>query len=60
MYSNGTADACLASTLNSSDAANNKDFFNNLITGTNLDQYTSSVFQQAECTGCMYEMYKAA
>lgn len=45
--------------LNVSQAANNNGFFNSLVSGTNLDQY-QSVFQSAECTGCTYEMFKAA
>ncbi len=45
--------------LNVSQAASNNGFFNSLVSGTNLDQY-QSVFQNAECTGCTYEMFKAA
>ena len=46
--------------MNTSQAANSNDFFNSLVTGTSLEQYTSSVFEAAACTGCMYEFYKAA
>jgi hypothetical protein len=42
------------------EAANNNNFFNDLLTGTDLQQYQQSVFEQAACTGCMYELYKAA
>lgn len=59
--SNGTADLCLPSTLNTSETANHNYFFNDLVTGQDdLQQYQGSVFSQAECTGCMHEMYKAA
>jgi len=58
--SNGTGDPCLPANLNTSDAASNNGFFNNLVTGTDLQQYQQSVFEQAACTGCMYELYKAA
>lgn len=58
--SNGTAPLCLPETLNTSPAANNNAFFNNLVSGTDLDQYGQSVFQGAQCTGCTYELFKAA
>jgi len=58
--SNGTGEGCLAATMNTSQAANNNDFFNNLVTGNDMQQYQASVFEQAKCTGCMYELYKAA
>lgn len=40
--------------------ANTAPFFNHLVSGTDLEQYNDSVFNAAQCTGCMYEMYKAA
>lgn len=46
----------MPSVLNGSEAANNNQFFSNLVSGVNLDQYTQSVFQSAECSGCMYEV----
>ncbi|WRT70127.1 uncharacterized protein IL334_007121 [Kwoniella shivajii] len=60
VHFNGTSDLCLPSTLNTSDAANNNGFFDSLVTGSNLDQYTDSVFRGAKCSGCMHEMFKAA
>jgi hypothetical protein len=57
--SNGTADKCLPSVLNSSEAGNNNQFFASLVAGTGLDQFTQSVFQAAECSGCMYEVSAA-
>nr|XP_031861667.1 uncharacterized protein CI109_002897 [Kwoniella shandongensis]KAA5528739.1 hypothetical protein CI109_002897 [Kwoniella shandongensis] len=57
---NGTSDLCLPSVLNTSDTADSSQFFDNLVTGTILDQYKDSVFTSAQCTGCMYEMFKAA
>jgi hypothetical protein len=50
----------LPSTLNTSSIANSNSFFNNLVSGTNLSNYQDSVFTSAQCTGCMYEMYKSA
>ena len=58
--SNGTSTACLPATMNTSQTANTNEFFNDLITGDDLQQYQGSVFEQAKCTGCMYELYKAA
>lgn len=58
--SNGTTDNCLPTTLASNPTANTCTFFNNLVAGRELDQYNDSVFNLAQCTGCMYEMYKAA
>ncbi|WVQ84601.1 hypothetical protein IAT38_006756 [Cryptococcus sp. DSM 104549] len=62
VHYNGTADLCLPSVLNSSSAANSNTFFDALVSGdtTTLEGYADSVFGQASCTGCMYEMYKAA
>jgi len=58
--SNGTGEHCLPATMNTSQTADNNTFFSNLVTGTDLQQYQGSVFEQAACTGCMYELYKAA
>jgi len=58
--SNGTAENCLPSVLATSPIANTNSFFNNLVSASQLDQYADSVFKAAQCTGCMYEMYKAA
>jgi hypothetical protein len=58
--SNGTAENCLPSVLATSPVANTNTFFNNLASGHELAQYADSVFKTAQCTGCMYEMYKAA
>lgn len=60
VYSNGTADNCLPSVLATSPIANTNTFFNNLVSANQLDQYADSVFKAAQCTGCMYEMFKAA
>ncbi|WWD19728.1 hypothetical protein CI109_104192 [Kwoniella shandongensis] len=60
IHYNGTSDLCLPSVLNTSDTADSSQFFDNLVTGTILDQYKDSVFTSAQCTGCMYEMFKAA
>ncbi|TYJ52889.1 hypothetical protein B9479_006477 [Cryptococcus floricola] len=59
---NGTSDLCLPATLNGSTTANSNTFFDALVAGnsTTLEGYQDSVFTQAECTGCMYEMFKAA
>jgi hypothetical protein len=58
--SNSTGELCLPSTLNTSSIANSNSFFNNLVSGTNLSNYQDSVFTSAQCTGCMYEIYKSA
>lgn len=60
--SNGTSQLCLPSTLNTSTTANSYTFFDALVSGSssNLETHQDSVFTQAECTGCMYEMFKAA
>jgi hypothetical protein len=58
--SNATTDNCLSSVLATSPIANTNSFFNNLASANELDQYADSVFKAAQCTGCMYEMYKAA
>jgi hypothetical protein len=58
--SNGTTENCLPSVLATSPIANTNTFFNNLASGHELAQYADSVFKTAQCTGCMYEMYKAA
>ncbi|OWZ47809.1 hypothetical protein C368_02862 [Cryptococcus neoformans 125.91] len=62
VYYNGTSQLCLPSTLNTSTTANSYTFFDALVSGSssNLETYQDSVFTQAECTGCMYEMFKAA
>jgi hypothetical protein len=60
MSSNSTGELCLPSTLNTSSIANSNSFFKNLASGTNLSNYQDSVFTSAQCTGCMYEMYKSA
>ncbi|WVQ77484.1 hypothetical protein IAR50_007170 [Cryptococcus sp. DSM 104548] len=59
---NGTSDLCFPATLNTSTTANSNTFFDALVAGnaTDLAGYQDSVFTQAECTGCMYEMFKAA
>jgi hypothetical protein len=44
--SNGTAPYCLSEVLNSTQTTNSKDFFNNLLTGTNVNWYSQSFFQQ--------------
>ncbi|EAL18842.1 hypothetical protein CNBI1030 [Cryptococcus deneoformans B-3501A] len=62
VYYNGTSELCLPSTLNTSTTANSYTFFDALVSGSSsdLETYQDSVFTQAECTGCMYEMFKAA
>ncbi|WVR07570.1 hypothetical protein IAU60_004612 [Kwoniella sp. DSM 27419] len=60
VHFNGTAENCLPATLNTSQTANTNDFFDSLVTGTNLDKFKDSVFTSAKCTGCMHEMFKAA
>ncbi|KAK8853301.1 hypothetical protein IAR55_004005 [Kwoniella newhampshirensis] len=60
VHFNGTSSLCLPDALDSSQAANSDQFFDDLVTGTNLDQYKDSVFTSAKCTGCMYELFKAA
>ena len=57
--SNGTADLCLPASLNTSQTSNSNSFFNALVTGNSLDTYTQNVFTSSQCTGCIYEMYKA-
>ncbi|WVO15043.1 hypothetical protein L204_102687 [Cryptococcus depauperatus] len=62
VHYNGTSDLCLPATLNTSTTANSNVFLNALLRGSNtdLESYRNSVFTQAKCTGCMYEMFKAA
>ncbi|XAO21979.1 hypothetical protein I312_100742 [Cryptococcus bacillisporus CA1280] len=62
VYYNGTSERCLPSTLNTSTTANSNTFFDALVSGSSsdLEGYQDSVFTQAGCTGCMYEMFKAA
>ncbi|EIW65744.1 hypothetical protein TREMEDRAFT_36003 [Tremella mesenterica DSM 1558] len=60
VHFNGTAALCLPATLNTSTTADTNTFFNDLLSGNNLGQYDDSIFGQAQCTGCMYELYKAA
>ncbi|CAD6565490.1 MAG: hypothetical protein TREMPRED_001399 [Tremellales sp. Tagirdzhanova-0007] len=60
IHYNGTNPLCLPAALNTSSTANSNAFFNSLISASNLDQYSSSVFSTASCTGCIYEMYKSA
>lgn len=60
VHYNGTSDLCLPSVLNTSSDADSNTFFDALVSSQGLSQYTASVFSQAQCTGCMYEMYKAA
>ncbi|KAL7419492.1 hypothetical protein Q5752_006330 [Cryptotrichosporon argae] len=57
---NATTALCLPATLNTSSTADTSTFFENLVGGTDIEQYYNSVFLSASCTGCMYEMYKAA
>ena len=58
--SNGTSTNCLAEVLNSTAVTNNRDFFANMISGMNIQWYDQSFFGVKWCTGCYYEMYKAA
>lgn len=44
--SNGTAPYCLSEVLNSTQTTNSKDFFTNILTGTNIDWYDQSFFSQ--------------
>jgi hypothetical protein len=46
--------------ISSNKAANSPQFFMDLISGSNVQQYTDTVFKSAQCTGCMHELYKAA
>lgn len=46
--------------LNSTQTTNNRDFFTNMIAGMNLEWYDQSFFGVKWCTGCYYELYKAA
>lgn len=39
---------------------NNRDFFTNMISGMNIQWYDQSFFGVKWCTGCYYELYKAA
>ena len=59
-YSNGTSDLCLPSALSTSQTANTNTFFDALVAGINLTSYTQGVFDAAQCTGCVYEMFKSA
>lgn len=58
--SNGTANNCVTETISGSRTANSPQFFMDLISGQNLQQYVNDVFKSAQCTGCMHELYKAA
>jgi hypothetical protein len=58
--SNGTSTNCLAEVLNSTAVTNNRDFFTNMISGMNIQWYEQSFFGVKWCTGCYYELYKAA
>ncbi|GHJ87492.1 hypothetical protein NliqN6_3894 [Naganishia liquefaciens] len=60
VHYNGTAPYCLSEVLNATQTTNSKDFFTNILTGTNINWYEQSFFGQQICTGCMHELYKAA
>lgn len=72
MRSNGTAPYCLSEVLNSTQTTNTKDFFTNILTGTNINWYEQSFFGQQvgiglKITGVtlirptdMYRMYARA